>query len=79
MCGQAVGKPLKDGRSQGTTVSTSKPEGEREESGPPDWRQTRLSGESLQRRAMTFTWEKQSVGSNQLESRGAGSPLIETT
>ena len=55
MCGQAVGKPLKDGRSQGTTVSTSKPEGEREESGPPDWRQTRLSGESLQRRAMTFT------------------------
>lgn len=35
MCGQAAGKPLKDGRSQGTTVSTSKPEGEREESGPP--------------------------------------------
>ena len=52
MCGQAVGKPLKDGRSQGTTVSISKPEGEREESGPPNWRQTELDGESLQRRAI---------------------------
>lgn len=52
VCGQAVGKPLKDGRSQGTTVSISKPEGGREESGPPNWRQTELGGESLQRRAI---------------------------
>lgn len=35
VCGQAVGKPLKDGRSQGTTVSISKPEGERERSRVP--------------------------------------------
>ena len=29
MCGQAVGKALKDGQSQGATVIIAKPEGER--------------------------------------------------